>query len=168
MYLDKRVEKLLNSIKPITLRNDLRQELALVLLNYDCKTIIRLNKEGNLLPFTLKILWNLGYGTNNKFYQLFKKNQVESLDHTNDNLAYFNLDNEKEIPEDFSNIANKILNNKLLNNANDAHESIIFNKYVKLKSCKKVADYFGIPHVHVFNVVKKTRAELKKAINDTL
>ena len=167
MYLNKKVEKLLSSIRPTTLQKDLKQELAIALLNYDCKTIVRLNKEGNLLPLTLRILWNLGTGVNNKFYQLFKKNQFENIDDI-ENITYFNMQHNQDIPESFSTIANDLLNDKLKSNPNDAHESLIFNKYVELKSCKKVADYFTIPHLHVFNVVKKTRAELKKAIKDTL
>jgi uncharacterized protein with HEPN domain len=47
----------------------------------------------------------------------------------------------------------------------EAHESIIFNKYVELRSCVDVAKYFDIPKDHVFAVVKKMKHELKKAIN---
>jgi uncharacterized protein with HEPN domain len=47
----------------------------------------------------------------------------------------------------------------------DAHESIIFQKYVELRSCVDVAKYFDIPKDHVFAVVKKMRNELKRAIN---
>jgi hypothetical protein len=65
-----------------------------------------------------------------------------------------------------SNYAINKLNHKLTINANEAHESIIFKKYVELKSCTKVAEYFKIPKSHVFMVVKKTKQELKKAINN--
>ena len=63
---------------------------------------------------------------------------------------------------DLANHANNKLDEKLRLSANDAHESIIFKKYVELKSCKKVADYFNIPKKHVFLVVKKTKEELSE------
>jgi uncharacterized protein with HEPN domain len=58
-----------------------------------------------------------------------------------------------------------ILQSKLKGTPKDAHESIIFNKYVELRSCVDVAKYFEIPKDHVFAVVKKMKHELKKAIN---
>ena len=64
------------------------------------------------------------------------------------------------------NLAKQILNDKIDKGPNDAHESIIFNKYVELKSSDKVAEYFKIPKCHVYKVIKKTKNELKKALNN--
>ena len=164
MYLNPKVTELLNKIKPVELQSDLRQELAMVLLNYNCKKILELNKEGNLLGFTLRILWKMGTGTKGDFFKKYKRTDII------DNVDYFNsiYGNDTYQDEDLSNFAIDKLNHKLTINANEAHESIIFKKYVELKSCTKVADYFNIPKKHVFLVVKKTKDELKKTINDNL
>jgi uncharacterized protein with HEPN domain len=61
--------------------------------------------------------------------------------------------------------AERHLENKMQGNIMEAHESIIFKKYVELRSCVDVAKYFEIPKDHVFAVVKKMRNELKRAIN---
>jgi hypothetical protein len=164
MYTHPKVTELLSKIKPVELQNDLRQELAMVLLNYNCKKIIKINKEGNLLGFTLRILWKMGTGSQNEFFKKYKKNNII------ENINYFNsiYGNDYTIDEDLSNYAINKLNHKLTINANEAHESIIFKKYVELKSCTKVAEYFSVPKKHIFLVVKKTKDELKKAINDNL
>jgi uncharacterized protein with HEPN domain len=57
------------------------------------------------------------------------------------------------------------LTKKLDIDANNAHEAILFNKYVELRSCQKVADYFMIPRKHVMNVINKTKKELKTKLN---
>lgn len=164
MYLNPKVTELLGKIKPVELQEDLRQELAMVLLNYNCKKIVQLNKEGNLLGFTLRILWKMGTGTKGEFFKKYKRTDII------ENVEYFNsiYGNDYGTDEDLSNYAINKLNHKLTINANEAHESIIFKKYVELKSCTKVADYFNIPKKHVFLVVKKTKDELKKTINDNL
>ena len=151
--------KLLSKIEPIELQDDLKQEVALVLLSYDCKKISKLYKKNELLKYTLQIVWNLGVLSKGSFYKVYKKNQVDKA------VEYLRSQLGNEIPVKASAIAKKVLKEKLDKNPNDAHESIIFNKYVELRSCKKVADYFMIPHLHVFNVVKKTKEELKQAIN---
>ena len=164
MYLNPKVTELLSKIKPVELQDDLRQELAMVLLNYNCKKIIELNREGNLLGFTLRILWKMGTGTKGDFFKKYKKfNTIFGTDYIStivEDVEYTD--------EDLSNYAINKLNHKMTINANEAHESIIFKKYVELKSCTKVAEYFNIPKKHVFLVVKKTKDELKKTINDNL
>lgn len=162
MYLHPKVNELLSKIKPVELRDDLQQELAMVLLKYNCKKIIELNREGNLLGFTLRILWKMGTGTKGEFYKKYKRNDML------ENITYFNSINGEPWDNDLSNYAIDKLNHKLTINANEAHESIIFKKYVELNSCSKVALYFNIPKKHVFKVVKKTKDELKKTINEKL
>lgn len=169
MYLHPKVNELLSKIKPIELQEDLRQELAIVLLEYNCNKLIKIQKEGNLLGFTLRILWTIGTGLKNDFYRKYKKNNLTEFTDIlilNKYSNEYDLINDKD--EDLSNYAINKLNHKLTINANEAHESIIFKKYVELKSCTKVAEYFNIPKKHVFLVVKKTKDELKKTINDNL
>jgi len=161
IYLHPKVRELIKNIKPEHLQQDLLQEVAVVLLTYPEEKIIKLHNEGNLLAYTLKTIWKLGTGTKGSFYKIYKKNDlIKAID-------YFRCQLGKEIPISTTIIASNILSKKLDSNANDAHESIIFQKYVELKSAKKVADFFNIPHLHAFNVIKKTKNELKRAINES-
>ena len=84
MYMNPKVTELLSKIKPVELQDDLRQELAMVLLNYNCKKIIELNREGNLLGFTLRILWKMGTGTKGEFFKKYKRADII------ENINYFN------------------------------------------------------------------------------
>ncbi len=162
VYNNKKVNLLLSKIRPVELQDDLKQEMALALLKLDCKKIVKLNKEGKLINYALGTIWTMGTMTKGSFYKTYKKNDLTKA------YEYLRLQLGNDIPNKASVIAKKILTDKLEMNPNDAHESIIFNKYVEFRSCKKVADYFMIPHLHVFNVVKKTKEELKKAINNQL
>jgi len=162
VYNNKKVNLLLSKIRPVELQDDLKQEMALALLKLDCKKIVKLNKEGKLINYALGTIWTMGTMTKGSFYKTYKKNDLTKA------YEYLKSQLGNDIPNKASVIAKKILTDKLDKNPNDAHESIIFNKYVEFRSCKKVADYFMIPHLHVFNVVKKTKEELKKAINNQL
>ena len=158
IYNHKAVNKLLSKINPEHLQLDLKQELAIVLLEYDCEKLQRLHSEGNLLRFTLKVLWNMGTLSGSKFNKQYKKNYSDKL------IEYFR---QQYTPDNIDlTPAVKLLQTKLTINGNEAHESMIFSKYIELKNCSKVAHFFNIPHIHVFKVVKKTKQELKNALKN--
>lgn len=162
IYLDKRVNEFIAKIKPIELQDDLKQEMALVLLSYDCNKIIEMHKSGNLLAFTISTIKRMGTLPKSNFYKTFRKNDIDKA------IEYFKTLVTSPIDYESANIGRMILKTKLQLDANQAHESIIFDKYIELRSCKKVADYFCIPHLHVFKVVKKVKQELKDKINKTI
>lgn len=161
IYLNPKVNTLISKIKPIELQDDLRQEMAMVLLNYDCEKLIQISKEGKLVPFVISIIWKMGTMQKGNFYKVYKKNDYDKA------IEYLQSFTGKEIPMSSAKIASNILEKKLNLNANDAHESMIFTKYVEMRSCSKVANYFGIPHLHVSIVVRKTKKELKTIINQS-
>ena len=160
IYRNPRIDKLIRQIKPVELQEDLKQEMAMVLLSYDCDKIIKIHEEGDLMGLALMIIYRMGNFKKSYFYKKYKQTNETKL---ND---YIRVNEYSVIPLDIVDIAKTILNKKLVQDANNAHESMIFTKYVEMRSCTKVAEYFGIPHLHVFNVVKKMKLELKKAINN--
>ena len=162
IYSDKRFVDLIGKTKPVELQDELRQEVAMILLNYDCKKIKELHKKKELFNFVAGIVWYTAKYNNNDFYKKFKKSYFQECFKQEE---YFNFLQGKEIPYSAVIKARTALNEKMNKNANEAHESMIFEKYVELRNCQKVADYFNIPHIHVFKVVKKTKEELKKIIN---
>lgn len=160
IYKHPKIDGLIKSIKPTELQDDLRQEMAIALLDYDCNKLIKINKEGKLIAFAISVVWKMGTLQNGKFYNVFKKNNLrKAIEYTNTQIG-------DEIPDSSIELANKILNTKLQTSVNDAHESIIFKKYIELKNCEQVAKYFGIPRLHVFKIVNKTKEQLKKAIRN--
>ena len=159
IYQDAKINNLIAKVKPTELQDDLKQELALILLSYDCQKLIQLKSEGNINAFVLRIIINMGMSNNSPFFYKYKKNDIGKA------VEYFKLTSVKDWIET-ADIATKHLDKKLSLNANEAHESIIFSKYVEMRNCQKVAKYFGLPHKHVFDVVKKTKKQLKNLINN--
>lgn len=159
IYQNDKINNLISKVKPTELQDDLRQELALILLSYDCPKLIKLQNDGNLTAFVLRIIINMGMSNNSRFFYKYKKSELtKAIEYCNTLIGNY--------PIHLADIANEILDAKLTKNPNEAHESMIFSKYVELRNCKGVAEYFGIPHKHVFDVVKKTKKQLKKQINN--
>lgn len=159
LYNNDKINELIGKIQPVELQDDLKQELAIVLLEYDCNKLKKISKEGNIIGFAMQIIWTMGTSNRSPFYNKYRKNDIEKA------FEYINSQNGNSIPFRTVQIAESILQSKLKGTPKDAHESIIFNKYVELRSCVDVAKYFEIPKDHVFAVVKKMKHELKKAIN---
>lgn len=99
----------------------------------------------------------MAIGTSNNFYRTYKKSDIKKA------IEYFRLQEPKpSIPISFAAKAKEILTQKEQSKDNNAsHEARIFAKYVELKSCDKVAEYYSIPKLHVWEVVKKVKNELK-------
>ena len=162
IYQSPKIKEFIGSIQPEHLQDDLKQEMAVVLLNYDCLKLAKMYHRGELTKFAMGILWKMGRLQKGEFYKVFKAN---NWDKAQEYLRRITKDSDSLR---MSRIADNILKEKLLLDANEAHESIIFQKYVELGTCKKVAEFFGIPKYHVDKVVGKCRAELKKKIKSSI
>ena len=151
---------MVSKIEPVELQDDLRQEVAMALLKMDCEIVCKMYKDGRLLNYSIGIIWMMGTKQKGMFYKLYKKKDFEKA------YEWMMSQTGADVSMESVKIAKKVLNKKLTIDPNQAHESIIFTKYVELRSCQKVADFFGIPQLHVFQVVKKMKKELKKAIKN--
>lgn len=158
MYSDAKVNQVIGKIEPVELQDDLKQELFLILLEYDCHKLTKIRDEGKALFFIIKILTNLAFSKNSTFYYKYKKNDRDKAH------QYLLSMTGKELTG--ADKAKAVLEEKMLKSAKDAHESIIFNKYMESLNCSEVARYFGIPRKHVNDVVNQCRSELKKIINE--
>ena len=157
IYRSPIINKLISKIHPSSLQDDLRQELAIVLLTIDCVKIIEIYEANALLPYSLNIIKNMAFSNTSPFYKKFRKKDYEKA------VEYLN--SQLKLPElniNFATIATKRLSDKYQEDELQAHEAILFTKYVELRSCKKVADYFTIPEKHVKDIIRKTKLELKK------
>lgn len=157
LYNDKRINELIGKIKPTELQEDLKQELMVILLEQNCSKLKELKQSNALLHYVIRIITNMAMSNNSPFFYKYKKNDIHKA------VEYFRTLG-GEYPIHLADYAKKDLEKKLLSNANEAHESMIFSKYVEIRNCQKVADYFGVPHKHVFDVVKKTKTHLKTLI----
>jgi hypothetical protein len=169
IYKDKQINKLIDKLDPPELREDLRQEFAMVLFSYDCRKLQEYDQAGKLLFFSIRVLMNMATGVNGYFYRTYRKDNSDRIKEyltASEPSKKRIVDNEKN--GNAADAARNLLDQKLMGDANDAHESIIFDKFIELQSVMKVAKYYGIPRRHVHEVVQKTRAELKREIKSNI
>lgn len=162
IYNHPKVTTLLNRINPPELRADLLQELAVVLLEYDCGKLQQMQSEGKLLAFTRRTMWKMATLPNGKFIRTYRQTKYNELD---EDTTPEPEEAEPIDPLRAGRIIKAEMQDKMSGDANEAHEAIIFEKYLECQSCERVAVFFGIPRVHVFRVVKKVKTDLKKKIN---
>ncbi len=154
IYIHPDINNLISKINPESVRDDLRQEIALSLLEMPCEKVAVLFSGDNLLRYAIKICWTMATSKTSKFYYKYKKNDIIKA------VEYLkSLQPLPDIPISFAEKASDYLkkNNK---NIYDDHETRLFNKYVELGSCRKVAFFYGIPINHTCNVIAKLKKEL--------
>ena len=146
---------LISKIKPENIRDDLRQEIAVSLLEQPCDTVAALFAGDNLLRYSMRVCWFMATSKTSPFYYKYKKSDftkaVEYIRQTQTLPC---------LPVSMAYIAKEALSKKN-NNANEDHEARIFNKYVELGSARAVSRYYDIPFNHVLNVVNKIKLELR-------
>ncbi len=159
VYTHPDVITLISKIHPEQIRDDLRQEMAISLLEQPCEKTATLFAQDNLLRYAIKTLWYMATGTKNEFYRKYRKSDFKQA------IEYIRVMQQGcIIPPSAVYKAQKVLENKV-NNAHEDHEARIFNKYIELGSSRAVAAWYGIPVNHVCNIVAKVKIELKQVIN---
>jgi hypothetical protein len=147
--------RLISKIKPESIRDDLRQEIAVSLLEQPCIKIAALFADDNLLRYTMKICWLMATSKTSGFYYKYKKNDIlKAVEYLRSTQVLPTL------PESLAITAVKHLKQKN-QTIYDDHEARLFNKYVELGSCRAVARYYGIPINHCCNIIAKVKTELK-------
>lgn len=157
VYLSPQIDALIKSVRPEHLQDDLRQEMALALLSIDCEKISEIWASNGLIGYAIKIVTNMAFSSTSPFYKKFRKKEYENaIDYLRSLVILPELDMK------LAKLADNRLKEKYQEDELQAHESILFSKYVELRSCKKVADFYNIPEKHVKDVIKKTKKELKQ------
>ena len=154
IYIHPDINTLISKIKPEGIRDDLKQEIALSLLEMPCDKVSALFAQDNLLRYAIKICWNMATGAG-EFYKKYRHNDFKraydwmvlmqqgcSFTPSAINTVVIALQNKTQTVE-------------------DEHEATIFKKYAELGSSRAVAAYYNIPINHVCNVVAKVKKELK-------
>lgn len=155
IYVHPDINNLIAKIHPESIRDDLRQEIAVSLLEMPCERVASLFAENNLLKYAIKTCWLMATSTNSQFYYRYKKKDLLKA------IQYMELMQPcKTIP---ITKAVEVLNGKTQTKEDD-HEARVFKMFVELGSARAVSRYYNIPVNHVCNVVNKVRAELKKVL----
>lgn len=153
VYKSPEVNNLLDKISPIDLRDDLRQEIALVILTSDCNKIGLLKATNKLTGYVLKMVCNMAFSSTSNFYYKYKKSDLKKAIEYIQSLTNQTEPNAKTVKS--------YLARKKQIDAINWHEVTIFEKYAELNNYRLTAEYFDIPLKHVWDVVQKLRTEIK-------
>lgn len=158
IYTHPDILNLISKIQPESIRDDLRQEIAVSLLEQPCEKTVNLFAQDNLLRYAIKVVWNMATGTSNDFYRKYRRSDFKQA------VEYIRIMQQgcTILPSNVFKAKNILENPQSMQ---QDHEARIFNKYIELGSSRSVAAYYGIPINHVCNVVAKVRKELKQVIN---
>ena len=159
-YTDTRVNDFLSKLHPKDLQDDMKQELAVILLEYECDRIIEMSNNDKLSAFAIKILWNLVTQTKNDFFIKYRKISSVEIDDSDFDMA-------DDYVAELSELADKEFERKKYMSVNDLHEYYIFKKFTEVRKQSEVARYFDIPKMHVNSVVNKVKSELKNKLKCT-
>lgn len=161
VYTNAQILALISKCEPIHLQDDLRQEMALIMLNQPCEKIVHLKEQGKLINFTMRVIWIMATSSQDKFYKKYRKSELVKAS----NYLY-----SQNTGREYGNIAAtgmQNLNSKILNGSIDEHhEAILFNKYLELNNSKLVAEYYNVPYHHVKEIIAKVKKELKTLIRN--
>lgn len=156
IYLHPDLTNLIKKIKPVSIQEDLKQEVAISLLEKPCDKISELFAGNNLLRYVAKICWIMATSTTHDFYKKYKQNDYKKA------IQYMEfLDTSEKITTSYTHEAYNFIKNKNKNIFDD-HEARIFKTFIELGSARKVAKYYNIPVNHCCNIIRKVKSELKK------
>lgn len=155
IYIHPDINSLISKIHPEAIRDDLRQEIAVSLLEMPCEKVAALFANNNLLRYAIKICWTMATSKTSQFFYKYKKKEIlKAIEY----MEYLQTSGNLSISVAYK--ANKYIDEKV-QTVHDDHEARIFKKYAELGGIRRTARYYGIPDMHVSRVVSKVKKELK-------
>ena len=76
IYIHPDINNLIKKIEPESIQDDLRQEIAISLLEMPCEKVAALFAGDNLLRYAIKTCWIMATSKTSKFYYTYKKSDL--------------------------------------------------------------------------------------------
>lgn len=175
LYCSKEFDDVINKMQPAQIRDDLRSEVALALLELPEKNFINIQ---NIKFYAVRIIMNMVTNQNHPFYKKFR-NKFEQLQDWNEinEEKDLKINNAKEIEWEELQYADRLKRELseekvmlILNdweNGNDNsnwYKASLIKIYLKLGDYRSIERKTGISHVAAYNTIKKTIQEIKLKI----
>jgi hypothetical protein len=155
LYTSKEFADALKKINPEDLREDLKQEIFVILCSKPEDEIINISSRGELGLFTFRIMWTLIKSSTSPFYTKFRKpleNRVE-IDNLPD-ITDTGIDH-KEFERYFTNILKGISDLSW-------YEQDLLKALIVAGSCAKVSHETLIPKRSIYRTKSNIREKLNK------
>lgn len=195
LYQSKELSDLINKMKPVHLREDLKQELFLTLCEKPDSLIIDLHKSNQLKYYVTRIVLNMIASNTSPFYKKYRRflteysNRMEGIIETldiagetilfkpaekkmmgvNDHLL-FDSDDAEQKEHEYASLVDAV--NKAIDKLSN-YDREIFLDYVKKgsagKMIKEMIELTGsyIPKRSILSTVKKVKESIKKEVKIT-
>jgi hypothetical protein len=156
LYNSKEFNDCIGKMEPDHLRDDLRAEVALILLETEDKRLIEIHTAGALKFYTVRIILNLIQSKTSLFYKRYRQQAAEITDRF---MADEQLDIEERMTrEDMEDQAMKEIDNLYWYNAG------IVKLYLKHGNYRAIEQDTGIPYSSAYKTIQKSFQEIKQKV----
>jgi hypothetical protein len=156
LYRSKEFNDCIGKMEPEHLRDDLRAEVVLILLETDDQRLIAIHSAGALKYYTVRIIINLIQSKTSKFYKNYRQQMAEITDR-------FTAEDEMDIEE---RAAREDIEERALREIDNLYwyNSGIVKLYMKLGNFRAIEKDTGIPYASAYKTVKKSFNEIKQKV----
>lgn len=173
LFTSKEFNDCIKKMQPVELQDDLRSEVALILLEH--KDLILIYQSGGLRYYTVRIIINLIQSKTSPFYKKYRQQHAQIWDgiciedgwlYAKQNIPYVNqFEQEEEINE---RLQKELKEEKILSIINDMYwfDAEMIKLYMELGSYREMQKQTKIPYQSCYDAVQsayaKIRYELRK------
>jgi hypothetical protein len=156
LFTSKEFNDCINKMEPDHLRDDLRAEVALILLETDEKKLIEIHQGGGLKFYTVRIIMNLIQSKTSLFYKLYRQQVVEITDKF---VAGEDQDFEaRAAKEDLEDKAISEIDNLYWYNGE------MVKLYLKYGNYRAIEENTRIPYTSAYKTIQKSLTEIKQKV----
>lgn len=176
IYNDPRFNECISRMEPEDLRDDLKSEVALILLNHPERKLKTLHRKGELIYYAIRIVLTTAKGSRSTFNRVYKK-RVTSVPY---NISDTPIDTDREEAEakeepafdlilrikDLSYQKNPTYITELFPVIN-WYSQYMLSLYLRLDNYREMEKETGIPWESIYATVTKAKEQLKKYVSGT-
>lgn len=155
LYNSREFNDCIAKMEPEHLRDDLKAEVILILLEIDESKLIEIYSKRALNFFTARIIMNQFFSTTSPFYKKYRQEMSE----INDRFAYEEMDMEdRATREEMEDRAMKEIDNLYWYNSG------IVKLYMKHGNYRAIQEDTGIPYSSAYKTIQKSFQEIKQKV----
>lgn len=155
LYKSREFNDCIAKMEPEHLRDDLRSEVMLILLETDEQKLIAIHTAGALKFYTVRIIMNLIQSKTSKFYKQYR----QQLNEINDRFAYEETDiQERATREEMEERAMQEIDNLYWYNSG------IVKLYLKHGNYRAIEEDTGIPYSSAYKTIQKSFQEIREKV----
>jgi hypothetical protein len=156
LFTSKEFNDCINKMEPDHLRDDLRSEVVLILLETDDGKLQEIHRTGGLRYFTVRIIMNLIQSKTSRFYKLYRQQLVEITDRY---IAGEEQDfEERAAKEEIEDKAIKEIDNLYWYNGE------MVKLYMKYGNYRAIEENTRIPYTSAYKTIQKSFQEIKQKV----